>query len=202
MITKNRHTMMVYYNLVITLILILSSTTANSETDAPMKSTNTENKLLPINAKQRLKSLIQNPLLRLPLLPPTPSLPPTLSTLIKNNDNPTDEYQADDEANYVFEDMDLLQMQNDQASIRSYTYGNIRKPLSDTRRTDFHHNSQPHRDDNLLYTEEIHTRQGPLKGIVRTMHAQSGLNSVDQYLGIPYAAPPTGSGRFMPPGKL
>lgn len=129
----------------------------------------------------------------------------TLSAIIKPNEQAVDDYQADaaasDDANYVFEDMDLLQ--NDQPNRRSFTYGGMRKhpPVDRRDQHQFAAASASHRDDNILYTKEVHIRQGAIKGIVRTMHAQSGLKSVDQYLGIPYAAPPTGSGRFMPPGK-
>lgn len=57
------------------------------------------------------------------------------------------------------------------------------------------------RKEKLLYTKEISIKQGRIKGIVRNFHAQTGLKEVDQYLGIPYAEPPVGSRRFMPPGK-
>ncbi|XP_055641383.1 uncharacterized protein LOC129778493 [Toxorhynchites rutilus septentrionalis] len=53
--------------------------------------------------------------------------------------------------------------------------------------------------DGTPYTREVAVKQGRLKGIVRIMHPQSGLKSVDQYLGIPYAEAPVGSRRFMPP---
>ncbi|XP_055848841.1 uncharacterized protein LOC129913899 [Episyrphus balteatus] len=54
--------------------------------------------------------------------------------------------------------------------------------------------------EKLLYTKEIILKQGRLKGIVRSMHPQTGLRDVDQYLGLPYAEAPVGSRRFMPPG--
>lgn len=135
----------------------------------------------------------------------------TVSPVIKTNDHADEDvadYPADtaaaasDDVNYVLEDMDLLQ--NDQPpNRRSYLYGGVRKhPPIDRREQQQQHFATPsHRDDNVQYTKEMHVRQGAIKGIVRTMHAQSGLNNVDQYLGIPYAASPTGSGRFMPPGK-
>ncbi|XP_058821517.1 neuroligin-1 [Topomyia yanbarensis] len=53
--------------------------------------------------------------------------------------------------------------------------------------------------DGTPYTREVAVKQGRIKGIVRVMHPQSGLKSVDQYLGIPYAEAPVGSRRFMPP---
>ncbi|XP_055904543.1 uncharacterized protein LOC129940280 [Eupeodes corollae] len=54
--------------------------------------------------------------------------------------------------------------------------------------------------EKLMYTKEIMLKQGRLKGIVRSMHPQTGLRDVDQYLGLPYAEAPVGSRRFMPPG--
>lgn len=124
--------------------------------------------------------------------------PPALSAFIKNNDGNGDDYQADGEENYVFEDKGLLQ--NDQPERQTYTYGSMKRQPSMGQQPD---RREPHfRQSNVHYTKEIVIKQGPLKGIVRTMHAQSGLNNVDQYLGIPYAAPPTGNGRFMPPGNF
>lgn len=129
---------------------------------------------------------------------PTPIVTSTNDT-IKSFD-----YQDDkDDTQYVPENTN--QAQNDQPYRRSYSYGGVRKQAaSDDRREQQSQHQQfvmstLHRDD-IQYTNEMHIRQGAIKGIVRSMHAQSGLKSVDQYLGIPYAAPPTGSGRFMPPG--
>lgn len=62
------------------------------------------------------------------------------------------------------------------------------------------HHQQNREEFNIEYTKEVIIKQGRLKGMVRRMHAQSGLKNVDQYLGIPYAAAPVGNGRFMPPG--
>lgn len=53
---------------------------------------------------------------------------------------------------------------------------------------------------NVQFTREVQIKQGRLKGLVRAMHPQTGLKNVRQYLGIPYAAAPIGTGRFMPPG--
>lgn len=178
-----------YNSIMILLLLLILSPSVHPQTGGTSNGTHTENKPSSASVVKSRPELSAHQ-------------PPTSSALIKNNDRPTNDYQADDDdANYVFEDMDLLQ--NDQAAGRSYTYGNMKKQQQMHERRDPHHNNSPHRgDDSVLYTKEVHIRQGPLKGIVRAMHAQSGLKSVDQYLGIPYAAPPTGSGRFMPPGNI
>lgn len=47
-------------------------------------------------------------------------------------------------------------------------------------------------------TREIHVRQGRLVGVVRTVQ---GFGEVHQFLGLPYAEPPVGSQRFMPPAS-
>lgn len=51
------------------------------------------------------------------------------------------------------------------------------------------------------YTREISIKQGKLHGIVWRPKQNKLLNPVEQYLGIPYAAPPVGPMRFMPPGS-
>ncbi|KAK3916937.1 Neuroligin 4-like [Frankliniella fusca] len=47
-------------------------------------------------------------------------------------------------------------------------------------------------------TREIAVRQGRLVGVVR---AVPGFGEVHQFLGLPYAEPPVGSQRFMPPAS-
>ncbi|XP_051538588.1 neuroligin-3-like isoform X1 [Myxocyprinus asiaticus] len=50
----------------------------------------------------------------------------------------------------------------------------------------------------LTYQPTVNTALGRLRGI-RVAVATEGLGPVDQYLGVPYAAPPIGEKRFMPP---
>uniref|UniRef100_A0A672MC13 Neuroligin-3-like n=1 Tax=Sinocyclocheilus grahami TaxID=75366 RepID=A0A672MC13_SINGR len=50
----------------------------------------------------------------------------------------------------------------------------------------------------LTYQPTVNTALGRLRGM-RVAVATEGLGPVDQYLGVPYAAPPLGEKRFMPP---
>ena len=50
------------------------------------------------------------------------------------------------------------------------------------------------------YTRVIRIKQGALKGIISDPITNLNLKSVEQFLGIPYASPPIGEMRFMPPG--
>lgn len=50
-------------------------------------------------------------------------------------------------------------------------------------------------------TRQIVIKQGKLHGSVWEPKQNKHLNPVEQYLGIPYAAPPVGQMRFMPPGS-
>ncbi|XP_016120442.1 neuroligin-3-like, partial [Sinocyclocheilus grahami] len=50
----------------------------------------------------------------------------------------------------------------------------------------------------LTYQPTVNTALGRLRGM-RVAVATEGLGPVDQYLGVPYAAPPVGEKRFMPP---
>lgn len=51
------------------------------------------------------------------------------------------------------------------------------------------------------YTREISIKQGVVKGLIVENQWHSGVKPVEQYLGLPYAAPPVGEMRFMPPGS-
>lgn len=92
--------------------------------------------------------------------------------------SPVDDYQNDD---YVVEDTELRQNDQPDRHLRlPYSYGSIRKqpPQFDK------HKLHQHREDHgVEYTKEVSIKQGRLKGMVRRMHAQSGLRNVDQYLG-------------------
>lgn len=101
---------------------------------------------------------------------------------------------------------DADDMQNDQpAAYRSAAANNVQQYYGNIRRQPLQPPSnqyQPKHGDDYAgeYTREITIKQGRLRGIVRPMAVLSGLRTVRQFLGIPYAAAPVGSGRFMPPG--
>lgn len=50
-------------------------------------------------------------------------------------------------------------------------------------------------------TREYQLRQGALRGLIVEPSRHYKLQPVEMFLGIPYAAPPVGIYRFMPPGK-
>lgn len=56
-------------------------------------------------------------------------------------------------------------------------------------------------DDGKRLTREYHLRQGALRGLIVKPSRHYDLQPIEMFLGIPYAAPPTGSLRFMPPGN-
>lgn len=60
--------------------------------------------------------------------------------------------------------------------------------------------SFPNESGGRRLTREYHLRQGALRGLIVKPSRQYDLQYVEMFLGIPYAAPPTGSLRFMPPG--
>lgn len=89
-----------------------------------------------------------------------------------------DDYQSDD---YVVEDNELRQNDQPDRHLRlPYSYGSIRKQPPQYEKHKLHQHREDH---NVEYTKEVIIKQGRLKGMVRRMHAQSGLRNVDQYLG-------------------
>ncbi|XP_060810622.1 uncharacterized protein LOC106136893 [Amyelois transitella] len=63
--------------------------------------------------------------------------------------------------------------------------------------TAYHARSFP--NDGKRLTREYHLRQGALRGLIVKPGPHYNLQPVEIFLGIPYAAPPVGSFRFMPP---
>lgn len=63
-------------------------------------------------------------------------------------------------------------------------------------------NEIPSADEGKRLTKEYHLRQGALRGFIVKPSRQYQLQNVEIFLGIPYAAPPVGNLRFMPPGKV
>lgn len=117
---------------------------------------------------------------------------------VRKTRNTNDYEYYDDE--FVMEDMKLVQQDQPAFLRQSQLYGQMQKesPVSQEK-------FEPKRRgnaqlSNFQFTKEVWIKQGRLQGFVRTMHPQTGLKNVRQYLGIPYAAPPIGNGRFMPPG--
>lgn len=110
-------------------------------------------------------------------------------SIAKNNDD-----------GYVVEGM--TQVQHDQPSFMRPSYNQMQRESSMLEKIEQRKRVLGAPSPNVQFTKEIVIKQGRLKGLIRTMHPQTGLKSVRQYLGIPYAAAPIGNGRFMPPGKL
>lgn len=106
-----------------------------------------------------------------------------------SDETPTkDDKVYEDDDDYVDIDID-----NDEAEYNADYHQNIPQTFS----SNF---NKQHYTMKIQETHEIRIKQGRIKGLVRTMHPQSGLRNVDQFLGIPYAEAPVGSRRFMPPG--
>ncbi|XP_063224788.1 uncharacterized protein LOC134532300 [Bacillus rossius redtenbacheri] len=53
--------------------------------------------------------------------------------------------------------------------------------------------------DRPRLTRVVRVRQGALRGVVRQATRSENLQAVEAFLGVPYAAPPVGSQRLMPP---
>lgn len=101
---------------------------------------------------------------------------------------------------YVMEDMNQVQQDQPLYMRQPFFYGQMQKEPSAQEKFEQKRRIDKAQSPNLQLTKELLIKQGRLKGFVRTMHPQTGLKSVRQYLGIPYAAAPIGNGRFMPPG--
>ena len=54
-------------------------------------------------------------------------------------------------------------------------------------------------NDNKLPSRQINTKYGSLRGNLIKFPLSSKLPPIESYLGVPYATPPIGSLRFMPP---
>ncbi|KAF2343772.1 Carboxylesterase type B, partial [Trinorchestia longiramus] len=48
-----------------------------------------------------------------------------------------------------------------------------------------------------LLSRVVTTKYGPIQGLIRH-HASPSLPAIESFLGVPYASPPTGGGRFTP----
>jgi len=77
------------------------------------------------------------------------------------------------------------------------SYGQYNSPIT---QQDLSQDDFPYEQEHSGYTREIKLKQGRLKGVIRTIK-NGKLGSVQVFLGIPYAAPPVASLRFMPPGS-
>lgn len=101
---------------------------------------------------------------------------------------------------YVMEDMKLVQQDQPSYLRQPFHYGQMQRDFS--QQEIFEPKKRPgnSQQQNWQFTKEVLIKQGRVKGVIRPMHPHTGLRSVRQYLGIPYAAAPIGNGRFMPPG--
>lgn len=116
----------------------------------------------------------------------------------KTRDTPHNAYYDDE---FVMEDMSLVQ-QDQPSFMRPFDrlYGQMQRESAAPEKFEPKRRPGNAQLPNVQFTREVQIKQGRLKGLVRAMHPQTGLKNVRQYLGIPYAAAPIGTGRFMPPG--
>lgn len=122
----------------------------------------------------------------------------SVSEIRKVTRNKKDTAYYDD--GYVMEDMKLAQQDQPSFMRPQYSYGQMQKEPSQQDKFEQRKRVIASLPSNVQFTKEILIKQGRLKGVIRSMHPQTGLKNVRQYLGIPYAAAPIGNGRFMPPG--
>lgn len=103
-----------------------------------------------------------------------------------------DKLSSNDDEPIVYDDDEFVDVDDDETDYNADYHQNIPQTLSNF--------NKQHYTMKIQETHEIRIKSGRIKGLVRTMHPQSGLTNVDQFLGIPYAEAPVGSRRFMPPG--
>ncbi|CAH2069133.1 unnamed protein product, partial [Iphiclides podalirius] len=65
--------------------------------------------------------------------------------------------------------------------------------------TKVYENARSYNHEEKRLTREYHLRQGALRGLIVKPGRQYDLQNVEMFLGIPYAAAPVGTLRFMPP---
>lgn len=75
-------------------------------------------------------------------------------------------------------------------------------PMADEGMAKIYEDPQSFSKDQKRLTREYHLRQGALRGLIVKPGKNYDLQKVEMFLGIPYAAPPVGTLRFMPPGAF